>query len=157
MKSKVEDSRKFKFEGSGLEITIGEYKGNRQSELNSGVMVTVSPGGAPIEIPCNDFKSLIKTKYPSYKQIYSRQANKINTLIELLETIQAKAKADDLEKLETMKTCINDICINSLSGLKVDKGPFNPCQFFIPGKRVNPETFEMVDAEHAKEVAKAGV
>jgi hypothetical protein len=149
----------FKFEGSKLEITVSEYRGSRQRDLNSGVEINVSPAKTRITIGCNNFRSDIQMG-PLSKQGFAWQAAEINKLIELIETIQNQGSQADLVKLALMKTCINDVCLKALSWysqIDSEKAKLNPYHYLIPGKRVSADTFELVDAEPKTESKKTFV
>lgn len=135
----------FKFERLNLEVTVSRYSGNRQLDLNSGVEIIVNPEGNRIAIACDDFKSHMKKldlNY-TYQDRYGRQALEINKLIKLIDRIQKQINTDEERaQLEEMKTCINN---TYLSSWRWGNERVTLYQFFIPGKRVNKNTFELED------------
>lgn len=142
----------FVFNSLALEITIDECGGSRQLELNPGVGVYVKTPQKKysIEIACNNFKNEIKTNDNFYKNIYIRQAEKINELIKLLEFIQQSGTQNEQNLLEKMKTRISETCNESLSWADDDEAKkCNVYQFIVLGKRLKTDTFDLSDANQS--------
>src|ERR1700726_1848667 len=100
----------FKFPSLNLEVNVSELSGSRQLDMNGGVEVEIINGQMKksLGIRCDaSYRGRIATLDPSYRGIFQRQAEQINTLNELLDMIQNQGTAEEKAKLPAMLASIS--------------------------------------------------